>query len=356
MPDDVILDPRSLTPARVESVLRRAGALAGGGVLGIEVLEDRASTWAGITRFGVTYASGSAGECPANLLLKRCAGTFGPSEVHYYTRDYAELADAPLPRCYDAAYAAEPHAYHLLLADLSATHVNGDAREASADHATALGEAFGILHAHRWGAARLAEVGERAPTDDDLARHVAAIAAGVEPLIAAMGSELTPAWASRLRTLVAAMPAHYAERARDPRVLTLLHGDPNPGNLLVPGDAPGPLLLIDRQPFDDSITAWSGTLDLVAAIVPWWEPDARRRFERDALAEWHRTLVARGADDPGEEFLAEDYRFFLAEALATPLRWCADDADRERMRWLWTRQLGRAMAAWEDWRCDEVWA
>lgn len=355
MSDDVIRDARALTTPRVEAALRRAGALATGGVTAIEVVEDRASTWAGITRFRAVYAPGSIGECPEHLLLKRCAGTFGPSEVHYYTRDYTGLADAPLVHCYDAAYADAPRAYHLLLADLSESHVNGDTRAPSAEHAAALGETFGILHAHRWGRARLAEVGERAPTADDLARHVAAIAAGVEPLIAAMGGDLSAEWASRLRAIVAAMPERYAARARDPRALTLLHGDPNPGNLLVPKRAAGPLLLIDRQPFDGAITAWSGTLDLVAAIVPWWEPEQRRAFERDALSAWHRTLLARGADDPGEEFLAEDYRFFLAEALATPLRWCSAEADRERTRWLWTRQLARAMAAWEDWRGDDAW-
>lgn len=351
----VLRQPSELTPARVESLLRRAGALHGGGVSAVEVVEDRASTWAGITRVRVAYAAGSAGECPAALLLKRCAGTFGPSEVHYYTRDYVGLADAPLVRCFAAAFDPGARAYHLLLDDLSGSHVNGDHRAPSREHAVAIGEAFGVLHAHRWGEPRLAELGERAPTPGDVARHLAAIAAGVEPLIEAMGDALAPAWAVRLRRIVAHMPERYVARARDTRALTLLHGDPNPGNLLVPKDAPGPLLLIDRQPFDDSITAWSGTLDLVAAIVPWWEPEARRRFERDALGAWHRTLCARGAGDPGADFLVGDYRFFLTEGLATPLRWCADPADRERMRWLWTRQLERAMAAWDDWACDGVW-
>jgi hypothetical protein len=90
-------------------------------------------------------------------------------------------------------------------------------------------------------------------------------------------------------------------------------------------------------------------------MVPWWEPVARRAWEQEALRSWHATLVERGVRGYPHERARADYRLAIGDALAIPLRWCAADADRERMRWLWTRQLARALEAWRDWACDEVW-
>ncbi len=77
-----------------------------------------------IVRIAPHYDEQARGALPTALLLKLCAGgdSFGPSEVDYYTRDYAGLADAPIPRCYDAHFSAERRAYHILMDDHSATH------------------------------------------------------------------------------------------------------------------------------------------------------------------------------------------------------------------------------------------
>src|SRR5687768_10951998 len=107
-------------------VLLEAGALRSGSVTSV-ARDCQSSNWSHSVWLEPRYEESAGGERPQSLLLKICADageSFGPSEVHYYTRDYRGYAEAPLVRCYHAAYQPVPRAYHLLLADMRATHAN----------------------------------------------------------------------------------------------------------------------------------------------------------------------------------------------------------------------------------------
>ena len=66
------------------------------------------------------------------------------------------------------------------------------------------------------------------------------------------------------------------------------------------------------------------------------------------LAHYCESLRARGIDYPLSSVQA-DYRLCLGMAIAVAVQWCTVEADRDRMRWLWTRQLKRSLAAYDDW-------
>src|SRR5687768_14431424 len=108
-------------------VLLEAGALGDGRVVAVG-RNCQSSNWSRSVWLEPRYEESARGERPRSLLLKICADSaesFGPSEVHYYTRDYRGYPTAPLVRCYHAAYQPAPRAYHLLLADVRATHADG---------------------------------------------------------------------------------------------------------------------------------------------------------------------------------------------------------------------------------------
>lgn len=346
----VLTGPESIDAGWVETALRRARAIERGAVAALDLEPMRERAWSRIVRLGVRYRARSTGELPTRLLLKLCGGddAFGRSEVDYYLRDYADAPDAPLVRCFDAAYDATSRHYHLLLEDLSASHTNGDAVESDEAFADALADSAAALHAHRWGEARLRDIGGSMPSGDDVKAYVDHIAPGLEPLLAHAGSALTDDQATRLRALFATLAERFIERCRDPRGFTLVHGDLNPGNLLVPRERAGPVLFIDRQPFDWSLTRWLGAGDLAYAMLPWWDVARRRRLETRVLDRYHAGLLARGVADYPRERLQADYRLCVAMALAVPVEWCVLESDRERMRWLWSLQLERTLAAWAD--------
>jgi hypothetical protein len=353
----VITDLDQVDIVWLEAALRRAGALSAGAVVSIE-REGLHGTSSRKIRIRARYSEGATGERPGRLLLKLCdaqGGVSGPSEVLYYTRDYADLADAPIPRCYDAAYDDSTRRYHLLLADLGETHAPGWEREPTEAYGRALAESLAALHAHRWGADRLRAIGLDPPQPQDFERYAAHVGPGLEPLLALAAGTLNAGQAERLRTIVAQLAARQAERAQNPAGITLLHGDANPGNILAPSAGAGAVYLVDRQPFDWSLTRWLGVSDLVYAMVVWWETPVRRNLEEPVLRRYHAALRARGVTGYSWSQLYADYRFCVAEALGVAVAWCVLEQDRERMRPLWSKQLQRALAAFEDLGCAELW-
>lgn len=352
--DGVMDDPARIDAAWVQRALARAGVVGPGAVAAIEVATTQASSWSRLTRIRVHYRPGAPGaglQAPAALLLKHCgagSGEFGRSEVDYYLRDYLGAADAPLPRCFAAAYAEPPRRYHLLLEDLSASHCTGDDAPRDLALALALADSLAALHAHRWGVQRLQAVGQAVAGATQIDRYLAHIRPGLAPLIAGAGDALPAAWGLRLPGLVDSLADVFKARARDCRGMTLVHGDLNPGNLLVPRRGAGRLLLIDRQPFDWSLTAWLGVSDLAGALVPWWDSALRRQVQGPALARYHAGLLARGVRDYAAEQLQADWHLGVLMCLLVPVEWCVLPTDRERMRWLWTVQLQRALAALDE--------
>lgn len=356
MPEAVITDAGQVSPAWLEAALRRAGALDTGGVEAVEAQGERA-TWSHNARVGVRYRPGSSGALPEALFLKMCRGDeFGPSEVHYYTRDYAGLADGPLVRCYDARYAERPRAYHLLLDDLSATHANMWERPVTPPLVQALAEGLAALHAHRWTPSRLAEIGAAPAGPKDIERYLAHIRRGLAPLLAVGGDDVAPEWRQLLPEIFAHHPRLMLARCRDPRGICLVHGDVNPGNILAPRAGVGPVYIVDRQPFGWSLTAWLGVSDIAYLLCSFWEPDVRREIELPLLRHYHEELVRRGVRDYSWEQLWQDYRLAAVQAVYVAVEWCVLEEDRERMRWLWSAELRRAFAAFEDLRCRELWA
>lgn len=357
LPAQVIRDARHVDAAWLQSLLRRAGVLRDGRVLDVAV-ESESSAWSQIVRLRPRYDTAAGSGAPATLLLKICTGdhaVFGPSEVLYYTRDYADLPDAPIPRCYDAQYASAPRGYHILMEDLGATHGNTWKMPPTLQRGCAAAEALAALHAHYWGAPRLGTIGRRSADTRDIDRYIGHIQRGLAPLVDTLGAELTADWRRTLDDIFARHPARMRARTADPDGCTLLHGDVNPGNLLAPRDGDRPIYLVDRQPFDWSLTAWLAASDLAYMMVSWWDTESRRRWQEPVLRHYHDALLRRGIAGYTWERLFADYRLAAVESIFVAVEWCVLEKDRSAMRWVWEPKLRTAMAAFADLRCAELW-
>jgi len=352
----VITDVRQVTPEWLTEALARGGTLSGGRVRDVGAGTER-SVWSQIVRLRPHYED-VPGDPPAALLLKICAGdqaVFGPSEVLYYTRDYIDLPDAPIPRCHDAQFSAAPRAYHVLMDDLSETHTNTWELPPTLERGLATAESLAALHAHGWGPDRLMRIGGVIPGDAQVDRYVNHVRQGLEPLLDTLGDALDPTWADPLRDLFAHHPALMRERGHDAAGFTLVHGDVNPGNILAPRAGRGRVYLVDRQPFDWSLTTWLGVSDLAYMMVHWWDSALRRRWEMPILRRYHDALVGRGVADYPWEQLLRDYRLCAVQSVYVAVEWLVLEGDRTRMRWIWGPQLHKAMAAYLDLRCAELW-
>lgn len=361
----VITDAAQATPDRLTAALLRSGTLRSGSVRQVEVLiGSEPAAWSRNARLRLGYHPGSQpGTVPAlpgTLFLKMCQGSFGDSELRYYTHDYAGHAEAPLLRCHDACYQAEPRSYHLLLDDVTDSHQPCWDVAVTPGWLQALGDAAAALHAARWDAAALQAAGAGLPDAAAIERYVAHCRQGLAPLLASIDAEMRHRCEAALHEVFDHLPRLMQQRCADPRGLCLVHGDLNPGNLLVSRTQPPPgrlrpLYLIDRQPFDWSLTVWLGVSDLAYLMCSHWPIEQRCRHQQALLQGYQRGLQQRGLQAPAWERLWSDYRLCAMQAALVAVEWCVLEADVERMRWLWTEQLERALAVMEELDCRSLW-
>lgn len=335
----VLTDASQVTAAWLTEVLKTKRALTNGCV-GSVTVEPRHGTNSRMARLHLNYEERAEGDLPASLMLKIVLtepGEFGPSEVDYYTRDYVDLPDAPIPTCYHAAYSAGQHAYHLLLEDLTTTHRANWETTPTPAYGHSLAEGLAVLHAHWWNRVH-------APAAQ-IERHMAEVRPGFEPLLADTKGVIPAAWVEALHQIMRAHPAAMHARLAQDDHFTLIHGDPNPGNILTPTNGKGRVYLVDRQPFDWSFTEWLGASDLAYLMALRWEPELRRQLEMKVLRHYHAVLQRRGVTGYSWEQLLYDYKLSVIQMVYVPIDWCVVDSDRERMKWLWSAQLERVMTA-----------
>jgi thiamine kinase-like enzyme len=357
--NEVITSIDAVTPEWLTKVLRQSGALESGEVEGIDsqLAERDNSNVASLT---VVYAAGSKGELPHKLFLKMVYGqvedgSFGPSEVHYYARDYVGLEQSPIPRSYTAAHSKQLQRYHVLMDDLSATHMNGFNKAPTLAYGLALAEGLAKLHAHWWGADRLRRGGESVPEAATIRRFIDIAKPGLQHILEYADNQLEPHWPAALLEIFEAHPVAMVQRTQRSAGFTLIHGDVNPGNILVPLEGDSPIYLIDRQPFDWSLTTWLGAYDLSYAIVHWWETETRRNFEQAMLRRYHECLVAQGVDDYSFDQLYADYRLAAVMSVYVATEWCRRGIREDLVKY-WRPMLHKSMQAFDDLECRALWA
>lgn len=358
MADRVIINLDQVTTEWLTAALVHSGALVRGAVEAF-AMETRQRQLSANARLTLRYAPGSQGDRPQRLFLKLVNldqedEFFGPSEVNYYARDYVGLVDAPIVRCYNAAFSAEQQRYHILMDDLSATHVEAVTKTPTLDYGLALAEGLARLHAHWWGAERLAAAGEPIPSAQQIMRFVDIARPGVEHVLARCRDQLAEGWPQAISDLFTWHPPVMIERTQQSNGFTLIHGDVNAGNIFVPMEGDRPVFIVDRQPFDWSLTTWLGVYDLAYAIILHWAVEIRRHYEQPILQHYHAQLVANGVRDYSWEQLWHDYRLCAVISVYVAIEWSRGGVDEKTLP-IWLPMLQKAMTAFDDLDCGALW-
>ena len=295
---------------------------------------------------------------PKSLIFKLCPNGhefLGASEPNYYVRDYVDLINSPIAKCFGSVGACSGtsesvgNGYALFLEDLSTDYNDNKQIEPNETHAANLGNALGKLHSFRWGPD--ADPEGQHNLDADFQRFLKHVESGLEPIIESLGNTLSAPSRSRLIRVFSNDADRMRRRAMDGNSLTLVHGDPNPTNVLSCGTTSSdrsPIYLIDRQPFEWSLRLWLGASDLVYAAIPFWSVRNRRALQHILLISYHTTLLDYGVKDYSWEDLLEDWNICICIAVFTAIEWGSDPASLDKMKWLWQRQLQKALIALND--------
>jgi len=322
--DKVITSIDHVTTEWLTTVLSQSGALTRGAVASFESGTGQGN-WSTSASLIVKYTEGAQGSLPQRLFLKMVNTdledeSFGESEVTYYTRDYVDVENAPLIRCYDAVCSEEQKRYHILLDDLSETHIEAAEKESTLEYGLALAEGLAAMHARWWGAERLAEAGATMHSAPHIQNFVDIAEPGVNHILNRFSADLKPDWPHAMHELYSKHPQAMIDRTQNANGFTLIHGDVGSKNILVPRDGNRPVYIIDRQPFNWSLTSWLGVYDLAYAIVLDWETETRRRHEMSILRHYHEHLIKNGVTGYAWKQLYDDYRLCVAiwESISQP--------------------------------------
>lgn len=359
MEENVITHLEQVTPEWLTAVLTQSGALTQGTVAAVSIDTGRGN-WSTSGSLQLVYSPDAQGERPSRLFLKMVntdvgdGESFGPSEVEYYTRDYLDVSNAPLLRCYDGRFSPTLQRYHLLLKDVSVTHTIACDRPPTLEYGLALAEAFAILHGRWWGAAGLAEANALRHDAAHIGRFVEIAEPGAGHIIGQLSRELKPHWPAAIYDIFAHHPQAMIRRSQNINGFTLIHGDAGCYNIMVPCVGERPLYLIDRQPFNWSLTTWLGVYDLAYAVVMHPGRALDRQWERPILHHYHKTLISRGVQGYSWEQLWDDYRLCLAMGVYIAVEYCRGGINPSA-QWVWLPMLQRVLTACDDLHCAELW-
>jgi hypothetical protein len=353
----LITSVEQVTAAWLTHVLTASDALRQGQVTTVDMQIDARELSTSV-RLSVSYSEDAAGPKPTKLFLKLVTldmedEFFGPSEVNYYRRDYAGVHDVPIPRTYDAVYSQEQGRYHILMDDFSDTHLTARNRTPTLDYGLALADGLAALHAHWWGKTRLAEIDEHIPDARAIQQFTEMGKHGASLIIAGCADELKTHWPEHINRIYDVHPRLMAQRTHDDSGFTLIHGDVNRSNILIPISGERPLYIIDRQPFNWSLTVWLGVYDLAYAMVLYWDLETRRTLEIPVLRHYHECLIQRGIAGYTWEQLLNDYRLCVMMGVYVATEWCRTELRLDTQPY-WMPMLQRTLTAVDDLRCTDL--
>jgi hypothetical protein len=261
-------------------------------------------------RCRLTYDGGSGpatviaklpGEASASRALFQRFGLF-EREVGFY-RELQAKTPVPTPRCYFAGIEAGTGDFALLLEDMGEGASGDPLTGATAEQA---GQALSLaakMHARWWDDPALGEpdwmVGANAP------RMKTVIAERYDEAWASFDSafgEHLPGALQKLGPSLGKLLPQVLDRLSTPPV-TLVHGDFQPANVFYSAD--GRIVGVgDWQ----VIVRARGAMDVSYFLVNGVDPTERRHVERDAVRDYHISLLANGVRGYPLRELWEDYR------------------------------------------------
>ena len=344
--------PAAASADRLSEVLRRCGALENGLVSDVAVDSSRATVLSRITRLRLTCA-GEVPGAPSTLILKTSLPERigkpdwdgGRQEVAFYSDVGAAMPVGLVPRCFEAKWEADTRAWHLLLEDLTDSHLIATTwpLPPSVAQCEKIVRAKARFHAHWWDDPRLGTtVGTWLPADD---RQLETFDAAVTRFFDRVGDLLPSHRRDLYRRLIDRGP-ELNKRYHSHRDMTVVQGDAHYWNCFLPKDGGCDVRFFDWDCWRVDV----GTDDLAYMIALHWYPDRRKILERSLLDLYHATIAAHGVTRYDRRSLDADYRLSVLWQIATPV-W---QSNGNIPPVIWWNNLERIMLAVDDLGCRDL--
>jgi hypothetical protein len=340
-----------ITAATLSRWLRRAGTLARGAVVGVNVALEFDTPISNLVFLTATYSSDVPTNLTPHLVVKSPVNPPSVreetnSEVQFYRLLAPVLGSPPLVRCFAAIDGDEKDRGTLVLEDVRSTHDHPRwPLPPFRNQCLAAVDTLARIHAQWWEAPALGNTVGKPHSEESLTNMVQGIAANLPAFIDEIGDALT---ADARQTLARVFSSSLKPwlRLTDAHAHTIINGDAHTGNFLFPRSGEGPALLIDWQLWHVDI----GARDLAFFIALHWYPGRRREFERPLVEYYYDRLLKYGVQNYSFDELWLDYRRCVVRNLTIPIIFWSRGMKPEG----WWHRLECALMAYRDLACDEL--
>lgn len=301
----------------------------------------------------VAYSSDASDSSPRNFILKwyHSEYPFGLGEGLFFDQIAPEMSDPPVPLCYDVRVGWDAGETHILLEDLSASHFVALPPYDCLSRETfeQVMDAYLEVHARWWDHPRIGQSDVLRDTGAGVA-HEAISAKVIRRNEQHFSNEVLPTridqlrekfgggWEELCERVIASWADMYVERIGRGTGLTLVHGDAQLGNVLLPRnpqlDRP---VIIDWEGCIRGIGVWDLARTMIQTELP---SNKRLEIEEVLLSRYQAALVERGIKDYSREACIADYRLSVLANIPHALVWEIDS------------YLESAMRAYRDWECE----
>lgn len=356
MPDAMTAPlPKAADAEHLTEVLRRADALdQRSRVTGVTVESSFPSLLSQFFRLRLDY-DGVTSNAPGSLILKTdlpnrpgAKWESGRKEVGFYTDVASATPKDLLPRCFEGHYDTATGAWHLLLEDLTDSHMVATQwpLPPTIEQCEAIVRTHARFKACWWDDPRLGTAVGTWPAADDTQQRLRDLANAYERFADFLGERLSLARRSLYALLFDQAP-RLLERYRGRQHMTVIQGDSHVWNCFLPrnGSADSTRL------FDwDAWRLSMGAEDLAYMIAMHWYPELRQRAESRLLDCFHKEIVAQGVVGYDRRALQDDYRLAVLWQTTRPIWFQSGGIPPV----IWWSHLERIHLAVEDLDCRQL--
>ena len=346
--------PIAAEAGRLTEVLRRCGVLGPARVSGVAVVNSIVKQRSHTRRLRLSY-EGPAGAAPEFLILKMghldSAGRpayANRREITFYCDIAPSLPAGVVPRCFEAAESTDTKSWHLLLEDLTDSHLFATEHPLPPSQAQceSIMVAWARFHAAWWDDPRLGtSVGTWPAADWE--EYLPFFAGQFVSFIDQFGQVMS-AGRRELYERLLDKASRLQARLHTRRNLTLVHGDAHWWNCFLPRNGNSDVRLIDWEGWRIN----TATTDIAYMMAMLWYPEMRHRLEQPLLDLYHATLVAQGVRGYDRQALNNDYRLSVLWLILRPVRQAAFNIPP----WVWWPNLERIFLAVDDLGCRDLLA
>jgi hypothetical protein len=341
----IITDIEQLTPEWLTSIFKNKGYLNQGKVTKIIKKKSQETLSSNVYFLELNFSNDIQTDLASPVIFVKIPKPnpitkyLGKHEAKFYRIIAETINELPIPICYDAAFSEETGLSHIILGNLSDTHIDLPPVPPSKQHCEKAIDCLAELHAFWWNHRKLKELSrhafvlfilkENSYNEKEIFDWVKLQKRFLTQFLQFADNRISDKRKELFKTVFSSYPRLAYERMKK-KDITLLHIDAHFWNFLYPKD-------INNEKLKARLTDWAtwgigvGCQDLAFMLGIFLSPDIRRLMEKDLMKRYYKGLLKLGVETYNWDQCWYDYKLFALLNLYRVVEWGLRGAPSETL-------------------------